>query len=74
MDLIILDLIILDPANDLDKYFDLIGTYCNRADYQKAQEELDKIEHTVRRLLTRRVFIIHADTSTTQLQASSRLS
>lgn len=39
-----MDLIILDPANDLDKYFDLIGTYCNRADYQKAQEELDKIE------------------------------
>ena len=37
-----MDLITMD--DDLDKYFKLIGTYCNHADYKKAQEELDKIE------------------------------
>ena len=30
--------------DNLDNYFKLIGTYCNHADYKKAQEELDKIE------------------------------
>lgn len=30
--------------DDLDKYFKLIGTYSDHADYKKAQEELDKIE------------------------------
>lgn len=29
---------------NLDEYFERIGTYCDRADYKKAQEELDKIE------------------------------
>lgn len=28
----------------LNKCFELIRTYCNSADYKKAQEELDKIE------------------------------
>ena len=34
----------MDFTNGLDKCFDLVGMYCNRADYKKAQEELDRIE------------------------------
>ncbi|MDE7476341.1 MAG: DUF1266 domain-containing protein, partial [Lachnospiraceae bacterium] len=30
--------------DNLDKYFELIGIYCNGADYKKALEELEKIE------------------------------
>lgn len=34
----------MNATNDLKSRFALIGTYCNNADYKKAQEELDKIE------------------------------
>lgn len=34
----------MDFTKELDRVFDLIGEYCNSADYRKAQEELDKIE------------------------------
>ncbi len=36
--------ITIDFTNELGKSFELIGTYCNRADYKKAREEIDKIE------------------------------
>lgn len=28
----------MDFTNELDKCFDLVGMYCNRADYKKTQE------------------------------------
>lgn len=37
-----MNLITMDE--NLDKYFELIDTYCSHADYKRAQEELDKIE------------------------------
>lgn len=34
----------MELANKLEEYFQQIGIYCNSGDYEKAREELDKIE------------------------------